>query len=108
MRRRGIGRVGRPSMVGTAARTAVVAGTATAVSGRVAAKQNAGAAQQTAAEQAPPAPPPPVDVAPAGGAAAGAVTDEVVDQLKKLAELRDAGILTDEEFAAKKASLLGI
>ncbi len=105
MRRRGIGRVGRPSLVGTAARTAVIAGTATAVSGRVAAKQDAAAAQQGTAGQAASAPPPPVDVAPA---AAGAVTDDVVDQLKKLGELRDAGILTDEEFAAKKASLLGI
>jgi hypothetical protein len=34
------------------------------------------------------------------------LTDEVVDQLKKLAELRDAGVLTDKEFAAKKAKLL--
>jgi hypothetical protein len=103
MRRRGIGRVGRPSLVATAARTAVVAGTATAVSGRVAARQYGAAAQQPA-EQAASVSPPPVDVAPA----AGAVTDEVVDQLRKLGELRDAGILTDEEFAAKKASLLGI
>lgn len=104
MRRRGIGRVGRPSLVATAARTAVVAGTASAVSGRVAARQQGAAAQYAAAEQAAPVSPPPVGVAPA----AGAVTDEVVDQLRKLGELRDAGILTDEEFAAKKASLLGI
>ena len=41
-------------------------------------------------------------MAPAAGAAAGAVTDDVVDQLKKLGELRDAGILTDEEFAAEE------
>jgi hypothetical protein len=34
------------------------------------------------------------------------LTDEVVDQLKKLAELRDAGVLSDKEFAAKKAKLL--
>lgn len=103
MRRRGIGRVGRPSLMATAARTAVVAGTASAVSGRVAARQQSAAAQYAAAEQAPVSPSP-VGVAPA----AGAVTDEVVDQLRKLGELRDAGILTDEEFAAKKASLLGI
>lgn len=103
MRRRGIGRVGRPSLMATAARTAVVAGTASAVSGRVAARQQSAAAQYAAAEQAPVSPSP-VGVAPA----AGAVTDEVVDQLRKLGELRDGGILTDEEFAAKKASLLGI
>ncbi len=36
----------------------------------------------------------------------GYLTDEVVDQLKKLAELRDAGVLTEKEFAAKKAKLL--
>jgi hypothetical protein len=86
----------------------VVAGTATAVSGRVAARQHGAAAQPAAAGQAASVAPPPADVAPAAGAAAGAVTDEVVDQLRKLGELRDAGILTDEEFAAKKASLLGI
>lgn len=105
MRRRGIGRAARPSLVGTAARTAVIAGTATAVSGKVAANQ-AAAAQQRAAAAAPtaPAPPPPAPSAPA----TGGLTDDVVEQLKKLAELRDAGILTDEEFAAKKAAILGI
>lgn len=39
-------------------------------------------------------------------AKAGYLTDEVVDQLKKLAELRDAGVLTEKEFKAKKAKLL--
>jgi len=34
------------------------------------------------------------------------ITDEAMDQLKKLAELRDAGVLTEKEFAAKKAKLL--
>lgn len=103
MRRRGIGRVGRPSLVGTAARTAVIAGTASAVSGRVAAGQQA-AAQAAAPVTAAPAPPA-ADPAPP---AASGLTDDVVDQLKKLAELRDAGILTDDEFAAKKAKILGI
>jgi hypothetical protein len=122
MRRRGVGRVGRPGLVGTAARTAVIAGTATAVSGKVAASQQA-AAQQAAAQQAaaqappvpvaaaPPAPPAPAaapvaEPPPAGTATA--LTDEVVDQLKKLAELRDAGIVTDDEFTAKKQALLGL
>lgn len=103
MRRRGIGRTARPSLLGTAARTAVIAGTATAVSGKVAAGQ-AAAAQQRSAAAAAPAPAAPAPAA----AAAGGLTDEVVDQLKKLGELRDAGILTDEEFSAKKAVILGI
>lgn len=114
MRRRGLGRVGRPSLVGTAARTAVIAGTATAVSGRVAAGQHAAPqqeaqAQQQAAQQA--AAQVPVESsapAAAGGGSSAVISDEVVEQLKKLAELRDAGILTEEEFAAKKSQLLGI
>ena len=116
-------RVGRPGLVGMAARTAVVAGTATAVSGRVAHRQNekyaeqqqqeqaaaqqqweaqqyqqqqyqqqqAAAAQQAAAPQAAPA---------AGGT-------DVVAELQKLAALKEQGILSDAEFAAAKAKLLG-
>jgi hypothetical protein len=79
------------------ARTAVVAGTATAVSNRVSRRQGERWAQQEA-EQAPaaaaPAPPP---------AAAG---PSVIDQLKELGELKAQGILTEEEFAAQKAKLL--
>jgi len=99
MRRRGIGRVGRPGLVGTAARTAVIAGTATAVSGKVAAGQQAKAAAAAA-----PAAPPPV----AAAAPAAAEVDPLVAQLTQLAQLKDQGILTEEEFAAKKAQLLGI
>ena len=85
------------------ARTAVVAGTATAVSGRVARRQNerwatqadADAYQQQQAYQQ--APPPPA-AAPTGG--------DVVSQLKELASLKEAGILTDAEFEAQKAKLL--
>jgi hypothetical protein len=111
MMRRGIGRRG-PGLAGTMARTAVVAGTATAVSGNVArrqagkaqeeaiARQQAAAAQQVAA--APPPPPPAAEPAPAGG-----LTPEAIAQLKELANLRDQGILTEEEFAAQKALLLG-
>lgn len=100
MRRRRVGRPARPSLVGTAARTAVIAGTATAVSGRVAGKQAANA-QHVETNQAPP-----VDVARA--AAEPAFSDGDYEQLKKLVELRDAGILTDDEFQAKKAQVLGI
>ena len=103
MRRRGIGRAGRPSLVGTAARTAVIAGTATAVSGKV-------AAGQAARAQAAAPPPAPASDAPVAAAAAAAptpvISDAAFEQLKKLGELRDAGILTEEEFAAKKAELL--
>src|SRR5262245_50992559 len=103
MRRRGIGRAG-PSLVGTAARTAVIAGTATAVSGKVAAGQAAKA--QAAAGGPPPEPNPPQAAAEAPPPTA-VMPDDVFDQLKKLGELRDAGILTQEEFDAKKAQLLG-
>jgi hypothetical protein len=98
---------GRPSLVGTAARTAVIAGTATAVSGKVAAsqQQRAAAEQQAAAAAAQAAPPP---AAPAPAPPAGGLTDDVVQQLRSLGELRDAGVLTEEEFAAKKAKILGI
>jgi hypothetical protein len=90
------------------ARTAVVAGTATAVSNRVSRRQaNRWAGQEEQqyqeqqaqyAQQAPP-PPPPAPAAPA--------SDDMFEQLKQLGALHDQGILTDEEFAAQKAKLLG-
>ncbi|GAA3685891.1 hypothetical protein GCM10023081_24140 [Arthrobacter ginkgonis] len=109
------------------ARTAVVAGTATAVSGRVqrrqaskfADKDAAIAAQQQQAyeaqmyeqqmaQQAPPQyaqPAPPAQAAPAAPAAAAG--GDIVGQLKDLAALKEQGILTEEEFAAQKARILG-
>jgi hypothetical protein len=96
------GRGGRPGLLGAAARTAVVAGTAQAVGGRVAHRQQQRYAQE-AAQQAPPVAAP----APAAAPSAGAV-DPLVAQLQQLATLRDQGILTEEEFAAKKAQVLGI
>jgi len=82
------------------ARTAAVAGTATAVSGRVRRRQESRWAQQEgpAEPQAAPAP------APVAAPAAGPST---IDQLKELAELKSQGILTEEEFAAQKAKVLG-
>jgi hypothetical protein len=79
------------------ARTAVVAGTATAVSNRVSRRQARrwGYTDQEA-EYAEPAPAP----APAAPQA------DPVAQLKELAELKQQGILTDEEFAAQKAKIL--
>jgi hypothetical protein len=100
-----------PGLIRGVARTAVIAGTATAVSGRVQRRQaekytdrdaqiyadRDAAYQQQAAAQAPaPAP------APAGGGG-----NDMITQLKQLADLHDQGILTDEEFAAQKAKLLG-
>jgi hypothetical protein len=92
----------RPSILGsavrTAGRTAVIAGTATAVSGKVAAKQAAAGAAPAAA---PPAGATPAAVPPSG------LSTEAMEQLKKLAELHKAGILTDDEFATQKARILG-
>ena len=92
--------------MGTMARTAAIAGTATVTSAAVggamqksAAKKQA-AAQQQAAEQT--AAEAPVEAA----ATAAPTTDEMLAQLQQLGQLRDAGILTDEEFEAKKAKIL--
>jgi len=86
-----------------ATRTAVVAGTATAVSGRVQRRQAnkwADQDQQQYAEQAPP----PQQYAPAPVAAAPA--EDPIEKLKELGQLHEQGILTDEEFAAEKAKVL--
>ena len=100
--RRGVGRRG-PGLVGTMARTAVVAGTATAVVGGVSRHQQGKAAeqQQAAAYQAEQAAPPPHPPA------AGGAEDATIAQLQQLAELHSQGVLTDEEFAAQKARVLG-
>ena len=90
-----------PGLVGMAARTAVVAGTATAVSGRVQRRQQEKYAEQDAqyVQQVTQAP---IE------AAAGPAEDDYTAELQKLAELKAAGILTDEEFEAKKKQILGI
>jgi len=111
-------RFGRPGLLGLAARTAVVAGTATAVSGAMTGRRQRQAQAQAEQEQyqqaqqqaqidaaaqeaaaryaaAPPA------------AAASAPAIDLVGEIQKLAALRDAGALTDAEFAAAKAKLLG-
>jgi hypothetical protein len=86
-----------PGLLRGVARTAVVAGTATAVSNRVSRRQ----ANRWAEQDAPPpeqdAPPPPADN---GGS-------DPIAQLKDLAALKDQGILTEEEFAEQKARILG-
>jgi hypothetical protein len=83
------------------ARTAVVAGTASSVAGRVSARQQA-AAQQPVRQPAPP----PVPQAPPPTVPAASGVDHLHSQLTKLGELRTAGLLTDEEFAAQKSRLL--
>jgi hypothetical protein len=88
-----------------AARTAVVAGTATAVSGRVARRQAARYDQQQAAEAPPEAAPAPEPVEDAAGPAP---EDPSIAQLQNLAQLHSQGVLSDEEFAAAKAKILGI
>jgi len=102
-----------PRLMRTVARTAVVAGTATAVSNRVSRRQ-AGRwneqAQQEAAAQAPQyaepqyAPPPPQPAYAVPPAAAS--TDDKLAQLSQLGALRDAGVLTDIEFEVQKSKIL--
>lgn len=94
------------SLARTMGRTAVIAGTATAVSGHVAHRQQASRAQQMAgAPAAPAATPGPAPETPAPKTPAPETVD-VVQRLKQFAELRDQGILTEEEFTAQKAKLL--
>ena len=93
-----------PGLVRGVARTAVIAGTATAVSGRVHRRQQNRWSEQEYAEQqqyaqqqqayAPPPEP------------AGATTDDKLAQLKELGELKTAGVLTDAEFEVQKHQIL--
>jgi len=86
-----------------AARTAVVAGTATAVSGRIARRQARRYDQQAEPEPAPEAAPP--EYAPAQEAPP---EDDLTAKVQQLAALHTQGLLTDDEFAAAKARALGI
>ncbi|MBS1891849.1 MAG: SHOCT domain-containing protein [Actinobacteria bacterium] len=87
-----------PGLLRGIARTAAIAGTASAVGGRVHHRQNQRWARQEEEQYAQQAPP---QAAPA--AAAGPST---LDQLKQLGELKDQGVLTEAEFVAQKAKLL--
>ena len=89
MRRRGPGLV----------RTAAVVGTASAVSGRVANRQQQRFAGRDAQQQPPPAGPPP--------GAAAAPSGDVGGQLAQIASLHESGVLSDDEFEAAKAKVLG-
>ncbi|MEE1786674.1 SHOCT domain-containing protein [Streptomyces sp. SP17BM10] len=94
-----------PGLLRGVARTAVVAGTATAVSNRVSRRQAGRWAQQDA--PAAPAAPAAANQAPPP-AAAPSSTDDTIDQLQKLAALKEQGVLTEAEFAAQKARILGV
>ena len=119
-------RMGRPGLIGMAARTAVVAGTATAVAGGVRGHQEAKANQQYEAQQyEAQQQQAQMDAAAANAVAqqqaamgvasqqaaaapaAPAAGTDLVAELQNLATLRDQGILSDDEFAAAKAKLLG-
>jgi hypothetical protein len=91
------------------ARTAVVAGTATVVAGSVNRhQQNKYAAQDQAAYDAQQAQAQPQQfVAAPEPAPSGGMGPDQIAELKQLADLKDQGILTDEEFAAQKAKILG-
>ena len=91
-------------LLGVVARTAVISGTATAVSNNVSRRQyNRWADEaQPVAEAAPQQ-----AIAPVAAAPATTGESDLVTQLKELASLKDQGILTEEEFAAQKAKLLG-
>ena len=91
-----------PGLLRGMARTAVVAGTATAVSNRVSRRQ----ATRWAAQDQQAYGPPPQQYAPPPPPAATGGSDPI-EQLKELAALKDQGILTEEEFAAQKARVLG-
>lgn len=80
------------------ARTAVVAGTATAVSNNVSRRQAQRWSDQNAAAQ------PAAEAAPAAPVA----QDDSYDQLAKLGQLKDQGVITQEEFDAKKKQILGL
>lgn len=84
-----------PGLLRGIGRTAAIAGTASAVGGRVRHRQERRWAEQEAPVQAPPPAP-----QPAGGGAS------MLEQLKQLGELKDKGVLTEQEFADQKAKLL--
>nr|WP_062386402.1 SHOCT domain-containing protein [Demequina iriomotensis] len=120
--------MGRPGLIGTMARTAVIAGTAQAVGGNVSRRQNqrwAAKEQQAQAEQyaveqqayqqqqsqaqmaAMQAELAQLQQAPQVAAAPAAGGGDLMAELQKLAQMKEAGILSDAEFAAAKAKLLG-
>lgn len=93
-----------PGLIRGVARTAVIAGTATAVSNRVSRRQ---AGRWAAQDQRAYAQEAPIGAGPGGGPDADDSTQRKIDQLRQLAELRTEGVLTEAEFEAEKARILG-
>lgn len=91
-----------PGLLRGIARTAVVAGTATAVSNRVSRRQGGRWARHDAQQAAYAAPP----EAPSPARDEGAGAEDQLTQLEKLADLKERGVLTDEEFAEQKRRIL--
>jgi Short C-terminal domain len=83
-----------PGLLRGVARTAVIAGTATAVSNRVSRRQGERWAEEDEQRYG-------------GQEAAPPQEDDPLDQLKQLGELKASGVLTEEEFQAQKAKILG-
>ena len=101
-----------PGLIRGMARTAVIAGTATSVSNRVSRRQynrwsDQDAQQEAQQQQGPPPSAPAPAAAPAAAPAPSAGGNDRLAQLQQLADLKAQGILTDEEFAAEKARILG-
>ncbi len=86
-----------PGLIRGVARTAAIAGTATAVSNRVSRRQASRWSQQDASSYAEPAP---------AAAAPAAPQQDKMQMLKELGELKTSGVLTEAEFEAQKAKIL--
>ncbi|WP_405653037.1 SHOCT domain-containing protein [Streptomyces sp. NBC_00019] len=96
-----------PGLLRGVARTAVISGTATAVSNRVSRRQAGRWAQQDYGQPAAAAPASSAP-APAPEPAAAASMDTKISQLKELAQLKEQGVLSDAEFAAQKSRILAL
>ncbi|MFE3445784.1 SHOCT domain-containing protein [Nocardia sp. NPDC059180] len=96
------GRAGRPGLLGTVARTAVISGTARATSNAVDRRAQRRAAESQAYAEQQQAPPPPMPTPPPAPSGSG----DLVAKLQQLGQLHDSGVLSDDEFAAAKRQLL--
>jgi hypothetical protein len=111
-----IRRIGRPGLLGTMARTAVIAGTATAVVGGMQSRQQARAAaanqqqveQQQSMEQQAQIDAMQEQMAGAPTAPSAPAQDDTLTKLAKLGQMKEAGLIDDAEFTAAKAQVLGI
>ncbi|MFI7006643.1 SHOCT domain-containing protein [Streptomyces sp. NPDC050145] len=97
-----------PGLLRGVARTAIISGTATAVSNRVSRRQAGRWAQQDYERAATAAPPQVYSAPPAAPEPqAGESVDATIAQLKELAQLKEQGVLSEAEFEAQKSRILG-